>query len=48
MSKMATKIWDLVPIEIKKRIQGQNQNLEVKKCACRTCKTYLPQIGFIT
>ena len=50
ISYMAPKIWNLVPKKMK-QIPTQNSKIKIWKlenCPYRLCRTYLPQIGFIT
>ena len=53
ISYMAPKIWDLVPKEMKQvttlnQFKAKIKIWKLKNCSCRLCRTYLPQIGFIT
>ena len=50
---MAPKIWDLVPKEMKQvttlnEFKAKIKIWKLEKCPCRLCRTYLPQLGFIT
>ena len=52
LSFLGPKIWDLLPLEIKKSESLAIFKSKIKKwipsqCPCRLCRTYLPQIGFI-
>ena len=53
ISYMASKIWDLVPKEMKQvatlnEFKAKIKIWKLENCPCRLCRTYLPQIGFIT
>ena len=53
ISYMALKIWDLVPKEMKQvttvnEFKAKIKIWKLENCPCRLCRTYLPQIGFIT
>ena len=53
ISYMAPKIWDLVPKEMKQvttlnEFKAKIKIWKLENCPCRLCRTYLPQIGFIT
>ena len=53
ISYMAPKIWDLVPKEMKQvttlnEFRAKIKIWKLENCPCRLCRTYLPQIGFIT
>ena len=53
ISYMAPKIWDLVTKEMKQvttlnEFNAKIQIWKLENCSCRLCRTYLPQIGFIT
>ena len=50
---MAPKIWGLAPKEMKQVTSLNEFKTKIKiskleNCPCRLCRTYLPQIGFIT
>ena len=49
---LATKIWDIVPYEIKSvgninLFKEKIRNWEHKGCHCRLCKQYLHGIGYV-
>ena len=53
ISYMAPKIWNLVPKEMKQvttlnEFKAKIKIWKLENCPCRLCRTYLPQIGFIT
>ena len=53
ISYMAPNIWDLVPKEMKQvttlnEFKAKIKIWNLENCPCRLCRTYLPQIGFIT
>ena len=50
-SSLASKIWEILPNEIKDSYSLHIFKAEIKKwvpveCPCRLCKIYLPQVGF--
>ena len=50
---MAPKIWNLVPKEMKQvptlnELKAKIKIWKLENCPCRLCRTYLPQIGYIT
>ena len=52
VSFLATKIWDILPKDIKDSESLDIFKRKIKKwipweCPCRLCKTYVPQVGFI-
>ena len=52
ISSLASKIWEILPNEIKDSDTLQIFKVKIKKwvaveCPCRLCKIYLPQVGFI-
>ena len=52
LSRLANKIWSLIPIDIKSSPTLESFKEKIKlwqtnKCPCRICKTYIQQIGFI-
>ena len=49
---LGTKIWDLIPAEIKAQkflmiFKKKIKNLTPKSCACRLCRIYIGEVGFI-
>ena len=53
VSFLAPKIWDILPKEIKDSKTLNVFKTKIKKwvpreCPCRLCKTYVPQVGFIS
>ena len=53
ISYMAPKIWNLVPKEMKQiptlnEFKAKIKIWKLENCPCQLCRTYLPQIGFIT
>ena len=53
ISYMAPKIWNLVPKEMKQiptlnEFEAKIKIWKLENCPCQLCRTYLPQIGFIT
>ena len=49
ISYMAPKIWDLVPkVTTLNQFKAKIKIWKLKNYPCRLCRTYLPQIGFIT
>ena len=53
ISYKTPKIWDLVPKEMKQvttlnEFKAKIKIWKLENCPCRLCRTYLPQIGFIT
>ena len=53
ISYMTPKIWDLVPKEMKQVTTLNEFKAKIKiwkfeNCPRRLCRTYLPQIGYIT
>ena len=51
-SHLATKIWDLVPEEIKNSKSSNIFRQKIKiwipqKCPCTLCKTYVPNLRYI-
>ena len=52
-SYMSPKIWNLVPTEMKQittlnEFKAKIKIWKLENYSCRLCRTYLPQIGFIT
>ena len=52
LSHLASKIWELVPVEIKNVESVASFKRAIKKqkpvnCPCRLCRTYVSQIGFV-
>ena len=52
LSFLGPKIWDLVPLELKKLENLEVFKLKIKKwipfeCPCRLCRTYIQQVGFL-
>ena len=50
ISYMASKIWDLLPKEMKQVTTPNEFKAKIKiwkleNCSCRLCRTYLPQTG---
>ena len=53
ISYVASKIWNLVPKEMKQiptvnEFKAKMKIWKLGDCPCRLCRTYLPQIGFTT
>ena len=51
-SFLGPKIWDLVPVELKRSESLDSFKLKIKnwvpfECPCRLCKTYIQQVGFL-
>ena len=47
---LATKLWELIPSEIKSAKSLNKEKIKswkTDKCPCRLCKTYVGNIGFI-
>ena len=52
LSFLGSKIWDLVPLELKEMEILEVFKLKIKKwipfkCPCRLCQTYIQQVGFL-
>ena len=52
LSFLGSKIWDLVPVELKQSEALYSFKLKIKnwvffECPCRICKTYIQQVGFL-
>ena len=50
---LGTKIWDIVPLELKQltsvvAFKKAVEEWKPKNCPCRLCKKYLSNLGFIT
>ena len=53
ISYMVPNIWDLVPKEMKQvtylnEFKAKIKIWKLENCPCWLCRTYLPQIGFVT
>ena len=49
---LGSKLWDLVPVEMKQSESLYFFKLKIKnwvlfECPCRICKTYIQQVGFL-
>ena len=50
LSHLASKIWELVPVEIKNVFASFKRAIkkwEPINCPCRLCQTYVFQVGFV-
>ena len=52
ISSLASKLWELIPNEIKSAkspniFKEQIKSWATDKCPCRLCKTYVGNIGFM-
>ena len=52
LSFVGTKIWDLVPLELKQLESTEVFKLKIKnwipfECPSRLCRTYIQEVGFV-